>query len=167
MSMRRGTRERTTGLEFLGHSGRSRSHVRLDMFDSETPRERTVLPEVVTGQGNVSGVVSAATQHESARRGLGLAPGVMVARSDLLAAHLEVAAVGHGALVLAVLVEVAIVVPYVVDAGGLHHLDWKVRKANGACKHRCVTPFSIFLTWLSRTVRYQDATSTREMNMNR
>lgn len=82
-----------------------------------------MLPEVVAGQGNVSGVVSAATQHEPARRGLGLAPGVVVARADLLAAHLEVAAVGHGALVLAVLVEVAIVVSHVVAAGGLHHFD--------------------------------------------
>lgn len=85
-----------------------------------------MLPEVVTGQGNVSGVVSATTEHEPARRGLGFAPGVVVARPDLLPAHLEVAAVGHGALVFAVLVEVAIVVAHVVAAGGLHHLDWKV-----------------------------------------
>ncbi|TGZ39487.1 hypothetical protein DBV15_11797 [Temnothorax longispinosus] len=83
------------------------------------PRARRVVPEVVTGQGNVSGVVSTATQHESARRRLGFASGVVVACPDLLAAHLEVAAAGHGALVLAVVVEVAVVVV------GLHQFDWK------------------------------------------
>lgn len=59
----------------------------------------------------MSGVVSTATQHESARRGLGLAPGVVVARPDLLAAHLEVAAADHGTtLVLAVVVKIAVIV---------------------------------------------------------
>lgn len=68
----------------------------------------------------MSGVVSTATQHESARSRLGLASGVMVARPDLFAVHLEVAAAGHGTLVLAVVVEVAVVVTV-----GLHQFDWK------------------------------------------
>lgn len=71
----------------------------------------------------MSGIVSTATQHESAHRRLGLAPCVVVARTDLLAAHLEVATAGHGTLVLAVVVEIAIVV-----AAGLHQFDWKIRK---------------------------------------
>lgn len=83
---------------------------------------RNELPEVVTGQRNVSGVVSTATQHESARSRLGLASGVMVAGPDLLAVHLEVAAAGHGTLVLAVFMKVAVVV-----AVGLHQIDWKIR----------------------------------------
>lgn len=70
----------------------------------------------------MSGVVSTATQHESARRRLGLASGVMVTRPKLLAVHLEVATAGHGALILAVVMEVAIVV------AGLHQFDWKNRE---------------------------------------
>lgn len=69
----------------------------------------------------MSGVVSTATQQESTRRRLGLASGVMVACPDLLAIHLEVAA-GHGTLVLAVIMEVAVVV-----AVGLDQFDWKIR----------------------------------------
>lgn len=106
----------------------SRSHVRLSTygFAAGPGRRVTALPEIVTGQRDVSRVVSAAAQHEPARRGLGLAPGVVVTRPDLLAAHLEVAAAAdHGVLVLAVLVQVAVVVTHVVTAGGLHHLDWK------------------------------------------
>ena len=71
---------------------------------------RIRLPEIVTGYGNVSSVVSTATQQKLARRGLGFAPGIMVAGPDFLAAHLEVAAAGHGTLVLAVVMEIAIVV---------------------------------------------------------
>lgn len=70
----------------------------------------------------MSGVVSTATQHESARRRLGFASGVVVARPDLLAIHLEVAA-GHGTLVLAVIMEIAVVV-----AVGLHQFNWKIRE---------------------------------------
>jgi len=70
----------------------------------------------------VSGVVSTATQHESARCRLGFASGVVVARPDLLAVHLKIAA-GHGTLVLTVIMEVAVVV-----AVGLHQFDWKIRE---------------------------------------
>jgi len=77
------------------------------------------IPEVVTGEGNVSSVVSATAQREPAGRGLGLAPGVVVTCPDLLAAHLEVAAARHGVLVLAVVVEVAVVV-----TPGPHHFRW-------------------------------------------
>lgn len=69
----------------------------------------------------MSGVVSTAAQYEPAGRGLWFAPGVVVARPDLLAARLEVAAGDHGALVLAVVVEVAVIV-----AAGLHHFHWKI-----------------------------------------
>jgi len=96
--------------------------VRLATYDLESHGERG-LPEVVTGEGDVSGVVSATAQHEPAGRGLGLAPGVVMARPDLLAAHLEVAAARHGALVLAVIVKVAIVV-----TTGPHHFHWKIRR---------------------------------------
>lgn len=71
----------------------------------------------------MSGVVSTATQHELARRGLGFAPGVVVACPDLFAAHLEVAAVGHGTLIFAVVMEIAVVV-----AVGLDQFDWKTRE---------------------------------------
>lgn len=71
----------------------------------------------------MSSIVSTATQHESARRRLGFAPSVVVACPDLLAAHLEVAAAGHGTLVLAVVVEIAVVV-----VAGLHQFDWKIGK---------------------------------------
>lgn len=75
------------------------------------------LPEIETGQGNVPGVVSATTQHESASSGLRLASGVVVTCPDLLATHLEVAAV-HGPRVLAMIMQVAVVV-----AAGIYHLD--------------------------------------------
>lgn len=75
------------------------------------------LPEVETGQGNVSGVISATTQHKPASSGLRLASGVVVTCPNLLATHLEVAAV-HSPGVLTVVVQVAVVV-----AAGLYHLD--------------------------------------------
>lgn len=77
------------------------------------------LPQVVASQRNVSGIVSASTQHEPARCGLGFAPSVVVACPDLLAACLEVAAAGHGTLVLAVkVIEITVVI-----AHGLYRFD--------------------------------------------
>lgn len=91
----------------------SSSHVRIDVWLRSFMR----LPEVETGQGNVSGVISATTQHKPASSGLRLASGVVVTCPDLLATHLEVAA-AHSPRVLTVVVQVAVVV-----AAGLYHLD--------------------------------------------
>lgn len=66
----------------------------------------------------MSSVVSTATQQKLARGGLGFAPGIVVATPDLLAAHFEVAAAGHGTLVLAVIMEIAVVVVV-----GLHRIN--------------------------------------------
>lgn len=71
----------------------------------------------------MSGIISAAAQHESASRGLRLAPGVVVTRPDLLAADLEVAAADHSALVFAVVMEVAVVV-----TPGPHHFHCKIEE---------------------------------------
>lgn len=91
------------------------------------------LPEIVAGQGNVSSVISTSAQHQSARGGLELASGVVVARPDFLAADLQVAAARRRALVFPMVVEVPVAVPHVVTAADrLDRVHCKIRGDVGA-----------------------------------
>lgn len=57
-----------------------------------TVYEVSTLPEIVTGQRDVSSVISTSTEHEPARGRLQFASGIVVAGSDFLAVRLQVAA---------------------------------------------------------------------------
>lgn len=65
-------------------------------------------------------------KHESARGGLQFASGIVVASSDFLTIHLQIAAVWYWALIFSVILKVSIVIARIISctAKRLAHIHW-------------------------------------------